>query len=124
MEFRGGEILRNDLKLKKKKHFEIFLKDTRTSTKKVSCDRENATAYSFIKATVNLFVICQLLCSRVTREYREKLAKSTKAVNDKTKEKLKSIQNKYIKEAKKKKDEVSSDLLHHVQEHVSIFGNI
>ena len=51
------------------------------------------------------------------------MAKNTKPLNEKTKEKLKSIQNKYIKDAKKQKDEVSSDLLHHVQEHVSVLGN-
>ena len=60
---------------------------------------------------------------RVTREHREQLAKNTKTLNEKTKAKLKSIQNKYIKEATKQKDDVSSDLLHHVQEHVSSLGN-
>ena len=33
------------------------------------------------------------------------MAKNTKPLNEKTKEKLKSIQNKYIKDAKKQKDE-------------------
>ena len=39
---------------------------------------------------------------------------------DKTKEKLKSIQKQYLREVNRMTDEVSSDLIHNVQEHVSI----
>ena len=59
------------------------------------------------------------LCFRVTREHREGLAKNAKLLCDKTKEKLRDIQNRFIRDIKKSKDKHPSDLVHDVQETVS-----
>ena len=53
--------------------------------------------------------------SRVTKEYRESLAKNAKTLFQKCKDNSRDIQNRYIREVKKKEKEVSSDLAHSVQ---------
>ncbi len=59
------------------------------------------------------------VCSnRVTREYRESLAKNAKALFQKFKDHSRDIQNRYIREVKKKEKEVSSDLAHSVQQQI------
>lgn len=52
---------------------------------------------------------------KVTREHREMLAKNAKTLCDKSKDKLRDIHNRYLKDLKKQKDE-SKDLIHNVQE--------
>ncbi|KAI0231931.1 hypothetical protein LSAT2_017728, partial [Lamellibrachia satsuma] len=53
---------------------------------------------------------------KVTREHREGLAKNAKVLCDKTKEKLRDIQNRFIRDIKKSKDKHPADLVHGVQE--------
>nr|CAG4637360.1 EOG090X0DUK [Ceriodaphnia reticulata]SVE73199.1 EOG090X0DUK [Ceriodaphnia reticulata] len=55
---------------------------------------------------------------KVTREYRESLAKNAKALFQKFKDHSRDIQNRYIREVKKKEKEVSSDLAHSVQQQI------
>jgi ribosome recycling factor len=55
---------------------------------------------------------------RITREHREMLAKNAKAVCDKTKEKLRNIQNNYARDLKKSKDQYSDDLIFNLNETV------
>jgi ribosome recycling factor len=58
------------------------------------------------------------LSNRVTREYRENLAKNAKTMFQKFKDHSRDIQNRYIREVKKKEKEVSSDLSHSVQQQI------
>jgi len=53
---------------------------------------------------------------RVTREHREGLAKNAKILCDKTKEKLRNIQNNFTRDLKKSKDAYSQDLIHNLHE--------
>jgi len=53
---------------------------------------------------------------KVTREHRETLAKSAKVFCEKTKEKLRNIQNNHARELKKAKDEHSADLIFNLHE--------
>ena len=53
---------------------------------------------------------------RVTREHREALAKNAKTLCDRTKEKLRNIQNNSTRDLKKVKDDHSADLIHNLQE--------
>jgi len=53
---------------------------------------------------------------RITREHREGLAKNAKALADKTKDKLRNIQNNYDRELKKAKEEHSADLVFNLHE--------
>ncbi|XP_032795997.2 ribosome-recycling factor, mitochondrial isoform X1 [Daphnia magna] len=55
---------------------------------------------------------------KVTKEYRESLAKNAKILFQKFKDHCRDIQNKYIREVKKKEKEVSSDLAHSVQQQI------
>lgn len=55
---------------------------------------------------------------RVTKEYREGLAKNAKVLFQKYKDHCRDVQNKYIREVKKKEKEVSSDLAHSVQQQI------
>ena len=55
---------------------------------------------------------------RVTREHREMLAKNAKALYDKTKERLRHIQNNFDRELKKAKVAHSEDLIHNLHETV------
>nr|CAG4649693.1 EOG090X0DUK [Scapholeberis mucronata]SVE93887.1 EOG090X0DUK [Scapholeberis mucronata] len=55
---------------------------------------------------------------KVTREYRESLAKNAKTLFQKFKDNSRDIQNRYIREVKKKEKEVSSDLAHSVQQQI------
>nr|SVE74449.1 EOG090X0DUK [Daphnia barbata] len=55
---------------------------------------------------------------KVTKEYRENLAKNAKILFQKFKDHSRDIQNKYIREVKKKEKEVSSDLAHSVQQQI------
>lgn len=48
---------------------------------------------------------------KVTREHRENLAKSAKSMCDKAKVKLRDVQNKYIRDARKLKETQSADLI-------------
>ena len=57
---------------------------------------------------------------RVTREYREELAKTAKRLSNETKEKLRHIQNNYVRDLKKHKAEHSEDLIFNLDEHVSV----
>lgn len=54
----------------------------------------------------------------MTREYRESLAKSAKVYFQKFKDHSRDIQNRYIREVKKKEKEVSSDLAFSVQQQI------
>ncbi|XP_014661760.1 PREDICTED: ribosome-recycling factor, mitochondrial-like isoform X1 [Priapulus caudatus] len=54
--------------------------------------------------------------TKVTREHRESLAKSARMLCVKTKERLRDLQNRYIKECGKKKDGVSEDLIYNVKQ--------
>lgn len=53
---------------------------------------------------------------RVTHEHRETLAKNAKALCDKTKEKLRHIQNNYDREVKKAKQTQPEDLIYNLHE--------
>lgn len=53
---------------------------------------------------------------RVTREHREALAKNAKTLCDKTKEKLRNIQNSFARDLKKVKDSHSEDLIFNLHE--------
>ena len=53
---------------------------------------------------------------KVTREHREMLAKNAKVLCEKTKEKLRNIQNNFARDLKKVKDEHSEDLIFNLQE--------
>ena len=53
---------------------------------------------------------------KITREYREGLAKNAKLLCEKTKEKLRNIQNNYDRELKKSRDKVSEDLIRNLHE--------
>ena len=64
------------------------------------------------------FTIHTFVGNRVTREYRESLAKNAKALFQKFKDHSRDIQNRYIREVKKKEKEVSSDLVHSVQQQI------
>jgi len=55
---------------------------------------------------------------RITHEHREMLAKNAKALCDKTKEKLRHIQNNYDRELKKAKQTQSEDLIYKLHETV------
>ncbi|EFX77370.1 hypothetical protein DAPPUDRAFT_305846 [Daphnia pulex] len=55
---------------------------------------------------------------KVTREYRENLAKNAKTMFQKFKDHSRDIQNRYIRDVKKKEKEVSSDLSHSVQQQI------
>jgi ribosome recycling factor len=55
---------------------------------------------------------------RITREHREMLAKNAKTLCDKTKEKLRNIQNSYARDLKKAKDLYSEDLIFNLNETV------
>jgi len=57
---------------------------------------------------------------KVTREHRENLAKSAKLMNNKTKDKLRDIQNNTLRNMKKAKDNFSSDLIHNIQETIQL----
>lgn len=52
---------------------------------------------------------------KVTREHRENLAKNAKMLCDKSKDKLRDMHNRFLKDLKKQKEE-SSDLIHNIQE--------
>lgn len=56
----------------------------------------------------------------VTREYRENLSKNAKMLCDKTKVKLRNIQNQYTKElnSAKRKHEASTELIKNLEEHI------
>jgi len=55
---------------------------------------------------------------RVTHEHREMLAKNAKALCEKTKDKLRHIQNSFDREVKKAKQTHSEDLIHNLHETV------
>nr|SVE78501.1 EOG090X0DUK [Daphnia lumholtzi] len=55
---------------------------------------------------------------KVTKEYRESLAKNAKTLFQKFKDHSRDVQNQYIREVKKKEKEVSSDLAHSVQQQI------
>jgi len=55
---------------------------------------------------------------RVTREHREMLAKNAKALCDKTKDKLRHVQNNFDRELKKAKQTHSEDLIYKLHETV------
>nr|SVE73826.1 EOG090X0DUK [Daphnia atkinsoni] len=55
---------------------------------------------------------------KVTKEYRESLAKNAKTLFQKFKDHSRDVQNKYIREVKKKEKEVSNDLAHAVQQQI------
>lgn len=55
--------------------------------------------------------------SRITKEHREKLAKGAKAHFVKCKDKLRDIQNKQVKNLKKRTN-VSEDIIHAAQEQI------
>lgn len=60
---------------------------------------------------------------RVTREFREELAKNAKKLSHESKEKLRNIQNNYIRDLKKHQAEHSADLIFNLDEHVRITLN-
>ena len=53
---------------------------------------------------------------KVTREHRENLAQNAKSLSTKAKDKIKDIQNKYVKELHKSKTGQSSDLLFNTEQ--------
>jgi len=53
---------------------------------------------------------------RVTHEHRETLAKNAKSLCDKTKDRLRHIQNKYDADLKKAKENHSANLIHNLHE--------
>ncbi|CAD5120439.1 DgyrCDS9009 [Dimorphilus gyrociliatus] len=55
---------------------------------------------------------------KITREHREMLAKNSKNLCNKYKEKIRDVQNRYVKEVNKKKDGTSKDLLRNVNDWV------
>lgn len=57
---------------------------------------------------------------KVTREHREDLAKNAKVLCEKTKEKLRNIQNNFTRDLKKGKVEHSEDLIFNIQEMILI----
>nr|SVE75394.1 EOG090X0DUK [Daphnia dolichocephala] len=61
---------------------------------------------------------------KVTKEYRESLAKNAKTLFQKFKDHSRDIQNKYIREVKKKEKEVSSDLAHSVQQQIHTMSEL
>ena len=71
---------------------------------------------------VILYVCIMFIQFRVTREHRENLAKNTKTLCDKTKDKLKDIQNRYVRDLKKAKSEHSEDLVRNVQDTVRSYA--
>lgn len=82
--------------------------------------QEGTTLYIPIPKWVSIVLIKRgltIFCFRVTKEHRENLAKGAKAHFVKCKDKLKDIQNKYIKSLKKKSS-VSEDTIHQAQEQI------
>lgn len=59
---------------------------------------------------------------RVTKEHREQLAKSAKLMFQKFKDHTRDVQNKYIREVKKKEKEVSADLAYSVQQQIQSYN--
>ena len=55
----------------------------------------------------------------MTREHREKLSHNAKALCDKSKEKMRDVQNRFVRDAKKQKDNHSKDLIFNIQTMVS-----
>lgn len=55
---------------------------------------------------------------KITREHRELLAKNSKTLCNKYKEKIRDIQNRYVKDINKKKEGISKDLLRNVNDWV------
>nr|CAG4635073.1 EOG090X0DUK [Alona affinis] len=55
---------------------------------------------------------------KVTKEYRESLAKNAKVLFQKFKDNCRDIQNRYIREVRKKEKDVSADLSHSVQQQI------
>nr|CAG4646580.1 EOG090X0DUK [Macrothrix elegans] len=55
---------------------------------------------------------------KVTKEYRENLAKNAKILFQKFKDHTRDIQNRYVREIKKKEKEFSSDLVFSVQQQI------
>ncbi|CAG0888389.1 unnamed protein product [Darwinula stevensoni] len=55
---------------------------------------------------------------KVTKEHRERLAKNAKIMFNKCKEDIRNIQNRYVKDSKKKGDEVSEDVVFSVQNQI------
>lgn len=55
---------------------------------------------------------------RVTHEHREMLAKNAKALYDKTKEKIRHIQNNFDRELKRAKQSHSEDLIYNMHDTV------
>ena len=58
--------------------------------------------------------------NRVTKEYRESLAKNAKVLFQKFKDHSRDIQNRYVREVKKNAKDVSSDLVFSVQQQIPI----
>jgi len=59
---------------------------------------------------------------KVTKEHREQLAKSAKLMFQKFKDHTRDVQNKYIREVKKKEKEVSADLAYSVQQQIQSYN--
>nr|CAG4642809.1 EOG090X0DUK [Evadne anonyx] len=59
---------------------------------------------------------------KVTKEHREHLAKSAKLMFQKFKDHARDVQNKYIREVKKKEKEVSADLAYSVQQQIQSYN--
>jgi len=59
---------------------------------------------------------------KVTKEHREQLAKNAKLMFQKFKDHTRDVQNKYIREVKKKEKEVSADLAYSVQQQIQSYN--
>merc|ERR1712071_64112 len=55
---------------------------------------------------------------KVTKEHREQLAKNAKVMFQKFKDRTRDVQNKYVREVKKKEKDVSADTAYAVQQHI------
>jgi ribosome recycling factor len=58
-----------------------------------------------------------VVCFRVTKEHREKLAKNANALFIKCRDAVREVQNKYVKSVKNNAT-ISQDLAHNIQEQV------